>query len=56
VFRTFTATPSSGLAGLTERRGTEADSFWSWRELMYQFVERMDADDFEALCALAYAE
>jgi len=45
-----------GLAGLTERRGTEADSFWSWRELMYQFVERMDADDFEALCALAYAE
>jgi formiminoglutamate deiminase len=45
-----------GLAGLTERGGAEADSFWSWRELMYQFVERMDADDFEALCALAYAE
>ena len=45
-----------GLAGLTERGGAEADSFWSWRELMYRFVERMDADDFEGLCALAYAE
>ena len=45
-----------GLAGLTERRGAAADSFWSWRELMYRFVERMNADEFEALCALAYAE
>ena len=45
-----------GLAGLTERRGPHADSFWSWRELMYQFVERMDPDDLEAVSALAYAE
>jgi len=45
-----------GLAGLTERRGAHADSFWSWRELMYQFVGRLDAEDFEALTALAYAE
>jgi formimidoylglutamate deiminase len=45
-----------GLAGLTERRGAHADSFWSWRELMYQFVERMDPDDLEALSAQAYAE
>src|SRR5450755_1150896 len=40
-----------GIAGLTERRGTQEDSFWSWRELMYQFVERMDADEFEAISA-----
>ena len=33
-----------GLAGLTERRGAQADSFWSWRELMYQFVERIDPE------------
>ncbi len=45
-----------GLAGLTERRGAHSDSFWSWRELMYQFVERMDPEDLEAITALAYAE
>ncbi len=45
-----------GLAGLTERRGAGTDSFWSWRELMYRFVERMDPDDLEAVTALAYAE
>jgi formiminoglutamate deiminase len=45
-----------GLAGLTERRGPGSDSFWSWRELMYQFVERIDPDEFEALSALAFAE
>ena len=45
-----------GIAGLTERRGSEEDSFWSWRELMYRFVEGMDADDFEAISAFAYAE
>jgi formimidoylglutamate deiminase len=45
-----------GLAGLTERRGPQPDSFWSWRELMYQFVERMDPDEFEAIASLAYAE
>jgi len=45
-----------GLAGLTERRGAQSDSFWSWRELMYQFVERMDPEDLEAIASLAYAE
>jgi formimidoylglutamate deiminase len=45
-----------GLAGLTERRGASADSFWSWRELMYRFVERMDPEGLEAISALAYAE
>jgi len=45
-----------GLAGLTERRAGGPDSFWSWRELMYRFIEHMDADEFEALCAQAYVE
>src|SRR6202048_1940778 len=45
-----------GLAGLTERRGPGDDSFWSWRELMYRFVERIAPDEFEALSALAFAE
>jgi formimidoylglutamate deiminase len=45
-----------GIAGLTERRGMEGDSFWTWRELMYQFVERMNPDEMEAIASLAYAE
>jgi formimidoylglutamate deiminase len=44
------------IAGLTERRGPAEDSFWTWRELMYQFVERMDPDQLEAVTALAFAE
>jgi formiminoglutamate deiminase len=45
-----------GMAGLTEYRGPDADNFWSWRELMYRFVERMSPDDLEAITALAYVE
>lgn len=44
------------MAGLTERRGSEADSFWTWREQMYRFVERLAPDDLEAIAALAYME
>jgi formimidoylglutamate deiminase len=44
------------MAGLTEIRGSAADSFWSWRELMYRFVGHMTADDIEAVAAQAYVE
>ncbi len=44
------------LAGLTERRGPAADSFWSWHELMYRLVERIDPDQLEAVTALAFAQ
>lgn len=45
------------MAGLTERRrGSEADSFWTWREAMYHFVDRLDPDDLEAIAAFAYME
>lgn len=44
------------IAGLTERRGPGEDSFWTWRELMYRFVERIDPDQLEAVTALAFAE
>lgn len=44
------------IAGLTERRGPTEDSFWTWRELMYRFVERIDPDQLEAITALAFAE
>jgi formimidoylglutamate deiminase len=44
------------LAGLTERRGPAGDTFWTWRELMYRFVERVDPEQLEAITALAFAE
>src|SRR5215471_12321298 len=49
------------MAGLTERQGAErrgdaTDSFWTWREAMYRFVERLTPDGLEAIAALAYME
>ena len=44
------------MAGLTERAGPGADSFWTWRNLMYRFVERLGPEDLEAISALAFVE
>lgn len=45
-----------GMAGLAEMRGPGRDSFWTWRETMYRFVDRIDPDGLEAIVALAYVE
>lgn len=45
-----------GMAGLAERRGPSNDSFWTWREIMYRFVQRMTPDDVRAIAAMAYVE
>ena len=45
-----------GMAGLTEHRGANADSFWTWRELMYRFVGHITPDDAAAFAAQAYME
>jgi formiminoglutamate deiminase len=45
-----------GMAGLAERRGDSADSFWTWREVMYRFLERMEPDDVEAVAAQLQVE
>ncbi len=45
-----------GMAGLAERRGASADSFWTWREVMYRFLERMEPDDVEAVAAQLQVE
>ncbi|WP_184065477.1 formimidoylglutamate deiminase [Sphingosinicella soli] len=45
-----------GMAGLSERRGRPDDDFWSWREVMYRFLDRMTPDDIAAITALAYTE
>jgi formimidoylglutamate deiminase len=44
------------LAGRTGRRSATRDSFWTWRQAMYAFLDRVDADAFEAIAAQAYVE
>ncbi len=44
------------MAGLTERRGPEGDSFWTWRQLMYRFLDRLDPDQVEAIAAFVQME
>jgi formiminoglutamate deiminase len=45
-----------GMAGLAETRGPYGDNFWTWRDVMYRFLDRLDPDDVEAITALAYIE
>lgn len=45
-----------GMAGLAERRTHVDDSFWSWREIMYCFLDRMTPEDVEAIAAQAFME
>jgi formimidoylglutamate deiminase len=44
------------MAGLTEYRANPADSFWSWRELMYRFAARVTPDDLGAIARWLYVE
>jgi formiminoglutamate deiminase len=44
------------MAGLTERRGPSADSFWTWRDRMYHFVGLLDPDDAAAVASQLYVE
>ena len=44
------------MAGLAERRGPGADTFWTWRETMYRFALTMSPDDAEAVAAQLYVE
>ena len=44
------------MAGLTEVRAAPHDDFWSWRELMYQFMERMTPDQAHAVAVQLYIE
>lgn len=45
-----------GMAGLAERRGASEDSFWTWREVMYRFLDRLSPDDVQAIAAQAMVE
>ncbi|RCS25916.1 formimidoylglutamate deiminase [Phyllobacterium salinisoli] len=45
-----------GMAGLAERRGPSADSFWSWRDVMYRFARSMTPEQVEAVALQLYVE
>ena len=44
------------LAGLTEVGSADGDTFWSWRERMYAFLERLTPDHVEAVAAQLQVE
>ncbi len=44
------------FAGLAERRETEADDFWSWRERMYAVALRITPAQLQAIAAQLYTE
>ena len=40
------------MAGLTEQRGPDPlDSFWTWRQLMFRFLDQLTPDDVQAITA-----
>jgi formimidoylglutamate deiminase len=44
------------MAGLTEYRSDPADSFWSWRVLMYAFAQKMTPSALKAVAVQLYIE
>lgn len=44
------------MAGLTERRGPGRDSFWTWRDLMFRFLDHLTPGQVEAIAALVQVE
>ena len=45
------------MAGLTERRGAQPnDSFWTWRQLMFRFLDQLTPRDIQAITAFVQME
>ena len=45
------------MAGLTERRGPSgSDSFWTWRQLMFRFLDRITPEHVELISAYVQME
>lgn len=44
------------MAGLAERATGEKDSFWTWRDVMYKFLEKLTPEDQGAIAAQLYVE
>jgi len=44
------------MAGLTEHRVQGRESFWTWRDLMYRFLDHLTPEQVEAIAALVFME
>ena len=44
------------MAGMTEVRAKGRESFWTWRELMYRFLDRLTPGQMQAISAQVYLE
>ncbi len=45
------------MAGLSERRGPhKSDTFWTWRQLMFRFLEQLTPEHVQAIAALVQME
>ncbi|TXH96870.1 MAG: formimidoylglutamate deiminase [Pseudorhodobacter sp.] len=44
------------MAGMTEYRSAGQDSFWTWRTLMYRFLDRLSPEDVQAIAAMVMLE
>src|SRR4026209_1280764 len=44
------------MAGLAERSGSDADSFWTWRDAMSRFALKMNHEEFQAMATQAYID
>ena len=45
------------MAGMTERRGPHGrDTFWTWRQLMFRFLDALTPDDIEAITGFVQME
>lgn len=44
------------MAGMTERRAAGRESFWTWRDLMYRFLEQLTPEHVQAIAAMVQVE
>ena len=44
------------MAGMAEHRTAGQDSFWTWRTLMYRFLDRLNPDQIQAIAAQVFVE
>jgi len=44
------------MAGLTEYCSSHQDSFWTWRDIMYQFLNKVEPEDLAIIAKALYIE
>ncbi len=44
------------MAGMTEYRAKNRESFWTWRDLMFSFLEHLMPEDIMAIAAMSFLE